>query len=422
MQKIRLDSETLSKNIVQIFSDCSRRGRRWKISPDIIFSASQASITKILALALFLMAMVLIAGCDREERSDPEPFGLPVAYPLGKKPATVIAGDMNGDEFPDIMVPNSASDNLYYYEGQGDGTFKPAVVMKTGREPVALDISDFNGDGISDIAVCNYGDGNVSIILGQKDGLFRVLEPLKVGRLPIAIGAGDFNKDEKMDLAVTMRFDKLIIFLGDGDGTFRMAEAYVAPGTPAHMAVSDYNNDTFDDIAISFNAMDIKFIRVYHGNGDGTFQKPKLIKGGHQSAFITHYDMNQDGQQDLIISSAITDSLTLFLGDGKGFFQPLQDFAAEKSPSHIVPGEFTGDKIPDLVVNNQRDGSVSVLEGRGDGTFYFPHYNYPVGRNPRAITGADFNKDGMKDLAVILYDAQSLLILMRKIDNLAVSG
>ena len=45
----------------------------------------------------------------------------------------------------------------------------------------------------------------------------------------------------------------------------------------------------------------------------------------------------------------------------------------------------------------------------------FPHFNYPVGRNPRALTGADFNQDGLTDLAVILYDAQLVEILLQKI-------
>jgi len=324
MEKTRLVTEAFSKKVAAIFSVHSRREVRLRVSPGMLIGRGPTRAAKILAPVLIFAVMALLAGCDRDARPDPDPFGLPVTYPLGKKPATVITGDMNGDEYPDILVPNSASDNLYYFEGNGDGTFKEAVVMKTGREPVALDISDFNGDGVSDIAVCNYGDGNITIILGQKDGLFKVLEPVKVGRLPISIGAGDFNNDEKMDLAVTLRFDKLIILLGNGDGTFRLAEAYLAPGTPAHIAVSDYNNDTFDDIAIAFNAMKIKFIRLYLGNGDGTFQNPKLIKGGHQSAFIIHYDMDQDGQEDLIISSAITDSLTLFLATAKEFSTPCR--------------------------------------------------------------------------------------------------
>jgi len=111
-----------------------------------------------------------------------------------------------------------------------------------------------------------------------------------------------------------------------------------------------------------------------------------------------------------------------FLGDGKGFFQRMEDFAAEKGPGYIVPGEFTGDKVMDLAISNQRDGSISILQGRGDGSFIFPHFNYPVGRNPRAMAGADFNKDGLTDLAVLLYDSASLEIFMRKIDSARIAS
>ena len=126
--------------------------------------------------------------------------------------------------------------------------------------------------------------------------------------------------------------------------------------------------------------------------------------------------MNGDGHLDLIISSPTADSLTLFLGDGKGDFKRQEDFAAEKGPGYIVSGEFTGDRIPDLIVGNVRDGDISLLQGRGDGSFIFPHFNYPVGRQPRAIVGADFNKDGLEDLAVLLYGSATLQIFMRKID------
>ena len=220
-----------------------------------------------------------------------------------------------------------------------------------------------------------------------------------------------------MDLAVTLRFDKLIILIGSGDGTFKLAEAYLASGLPARLVVGDYNRDNNQDLAIVFNGVKTNFIRIYEGNGDGTFQPPKKIIGGHQSAFIAQGDMNNDGVLDLIISSPATDSLTLFLGDGKGSFERLDDFAAEKAPGYIVPGEFTGDKIMDLAVSNRRDGSISILQGRGNGTFIFPHFNYPVGRNPRAIAGADFNRDGLTDLAVLLYGSSSLEIFMRTINS-----
>ncbi len=381
-----------------------------------VSSRGRVRILGIMRIVHWCLLLGMVFGCG-DGRPAPELFSLPVVYNVGKKPAAVLAHDMNNDGYHDLLVANSGDDTFNFLEGLGNGTFKDPQTLDTGREPVALAASDFNGDGTPDIAICNYGDGDVGIVLGQKDGLFKSKGNVKVGRLPIAITTADFNEDGHVDLAVTLRFDKMIILLGVGDGTFKLAEAYKASGTPANLISGDYNKDGHADIAIAFNAVQVQFIRVFFGNGDGTFQNPKRIPGGHQSSFITQHDMNKDGILDLITSSTMKDSVTLYLGDGKGGFTATGDFAGEKGPEHIVPGQFSGDQIPDLVVCNRRDNSISVLEGRGDGTFVFPHFNYPVGRNPRAITGADFNRDGLTDLAILLYDSQLLEIFTRKVDT-----
>jgi hypothetical protein len=360
-----------------------------------------------------LIGALLLFGCGQSQPS-PDLFALPVSYMVGKKPEVVLAHDMNNDEFPDLLVVNSGDNSLNFLEGIGDGTFKDPQTIETGREPFALDVADFNGDRIPDIALCNYGDGNVSIILGQKDGLFKLKTDVKVGRLPIAVAAGDFNNDDKTDLAVTLRFNKLIILIGVGDGTFKLAEAYQVGPTPAYLTIDDYNSNGNDDIAIALNGLKVKHIKMLFGNGDGTFLPPKRITGGNQSSYIVHHDMNLDGKTDLIASSPMRDSLSIYVGDGKGEFSKLEDFAGEKGPHNIVAGDFTGDKVPDIVVCNRRGGSISVIPGRGDGTFVYPHFNYVVGSQPRSITGADFNRDGMMDIAVVLYQKQILEVFLRK--------
>ena len=360
-----------------------------------------------------LIGALLLFGCGQSQPS-PDLFALPVSYMVGKKPEVVLAHDMNNDEFPDLLVVNSGGNSLNFLEGIGDGTFKDPQTIETGREPFALDVADFNGDRIPDIALCNYGDGNVSIILGQKDGLFKLKTDVKVGRLPIAVTAGDFNNDDKTDLAVTLRFNKLMILLGVGDGTFKLAEAYQVGPTPAYLTIDDYNSNGNDDIAIALNGLKVKHIKMLFGNGDGTFLPPKRITGGNQSSYIVHHDMNLDGKTDLIASSPMRDSLSIYVGDGKGEFSKLEDFAGEKGPHNIVAGDFTGDKVPDIVVCNRRGGSISVIPGRGDGTFVYPHFNYVVGSQPRSITGADFNRDGMMDIAVVLYQKQILEVFLRK--------
>ncbi len=360
-----------------------------------------------------LLGVLFLSGCGQSPPA-PDLFALPVSYKVGKKPEVVLARDMNNDEFPDLLVVNSGGNSLNFLEGLGDGTFKDPQTIETGREPFALDVADFNGDRIPDIALCNYGDGNISIILGQKDGLFKLKTDVKVGRLPIAVKAGDFNNDEKIDLAVTLRFNKLIILLGVGDGTFKVAEAYQAGPTPAYITLDDYNSDGNQDIAMALNAVKVRHIKLFLGNGDGTFLPPKKITGGNQSSFIIHHDMNMDGKTDLVASSPMRDSLSIYIGGKKGTFFKLEDFAGEKGPHNIVAADFTGDKVPDIVVCNRRGGSISVIPGRGDGTFIYPHFNYVVGSQPRSITGADFNHDGMMDIAVVLYQKQILEVFLRK--------
>ena len=382
----------------------------------ILTSHIASSKRYLFSLKLFLGFTIALffSSCVQSEPA-PDLFSLPTIYKVGKKPDELRARDMNLDGFPDILVSNAGSNTLSYFEAIGDGTFKSPFTMNTGREPLAFEVGDFNGDNIPDIAVSNYGDGNVSIIIGQKDGVFKKKSTTKVGRLPIAVSVGDFNNDDKLDLAITLRFDKLVILLGIGDGNFKMGDMYNASGTPAYMTVGDFDKDKNLDIAIAFNGIHVNFIRLFHGNGDGTFKAPVKVLGGKQSAFITQYDINNDGRDDLITSSTMNDAIKIFLNTsgGNGFIS-LEDAAAEKGPEYIVPGDFTGDNVPDLAVANRRDTSISILEGRGDGTFIFPHFNYPVGANARAMVGEDFNDDGLTDLALLIYDKQMLAIILRK--------
>jgi VCBS repeat protein len=75
------------------------------------------------------------------------------------------------------------------------------------------------------------------------------------------------------------------------------------------------------------------------------------------------------------------------------------DFAAGTEPSSVATGDFNGDGILDLVVTNSADDTISVLQGKADGTFE-AQVAYPTGPRPNSVATGDFNGDGNLDLAV----------------------
>src|SRR2546426_1272138 len=74
-------------------------------------------------------------------------------------------------------------------------------------------------------------------------------------------------------------------------------------------------------------------------------------------------------------------------------------FSAGTNPISVATGDFNRDGKADLAVANQQSTTVSVLLGRGDGTFQAA-VNYSVGIYPESIAVGDFNGDGKPDLAV----------------------
>src|SRR5262249_48321791 len=89
-------------------------------------------------------------------------------------------------------------------------------------------------------------------------------------------------------------------------------------------------------------------------------------------------------------------------------FTAAPGYAVGAFPRAAV-GDFNGDGVPALVVANANDQSVSVLLGRGDGSF-LPAQSYTAGLGPKSVAVGDFNGDGAADLAVTDFSGVALLL------------
>src|SRR5439155_123401 len=81
-----------------------------------------------------------------------------------------------------------------------------------------------------------------------------------------------------------------------------------------------------------------------------------------------------------------------------GFQAPL-NFDAGADPVFVAVADFDRDGIADLAVANGTRNTLSVLLGKGDGSFRSA-VDYPAGDLPVSLAVGDFNRDGFPDLVV----------------------
>lgn len=68
--------------------------------------------------------------------------------------------------------------------------------------------------------------------------------------------------------------------------------------------------------------------------------------------------------------------------------------------------------MPDLMITNDGQGTVTLLENNGDGSFKAPkHFGFNVFDAPQPPVWGDLNQDGAMDVAVPLYNSGKIAVM-----------
>jgi hypothetical protein len=358
-----------------------------------------------------------------------DPLGVlrsPTLLGFGFEGPLAVRTVLSGTGKRDLVVTSLVHNALALAPGLGDGTFGTPQTFDVSGGPGPFAVGDFNGDGIQDVAVAKVEAGTIGVLLHNSDGGFEAVGEFAVPGALLAVSAGDLNGDGRADLAVlSVNADgrgEASVWLGNGDGTFSHKSVVLARQASAALVLADLNGDGKLDLVVA--NYEPGGVSVALGLGDGTFQEAMTFAAGSGSLALAVGDFDRDGHPDLAVANYPikglgASNIALLLGNGDGTFQAPRLFGQGLGPLSLTVADFNGDGRPDLAVSNQLLNNVAVLLGSSNSDAIFEEAAYfGASAQPGEIIVADFDGDGQPDLAVADVVAGTVAVLRNTTDEL----
>jgi hypothetical protein len=312
----------------------------------------------------------------------------------------LFAADLNGDGRGDVAVVSVGSNKLYVSLANSDGTLGPPRSFDTDRAPSAVASADVTGDGKLDLLVSNYDAATVSLLPGNGDGTFSPQRIANVGAGVNALVAQDLNGDGRLDV-VTANYEAntVSVLINNGAGGFNAAKHYsTGSGSgPVALAVGDFNGDGRNDV-VTANA-DNSTVSYLQGSAvtAGALNAARALGTGKGPNVLAARDWNGDGKLDVITGNGDSGDVSLITGKGDGTFNAVSVLFQSGHVADLAVADLSGDGRADVVLSGSSSGRITVLYSFAGGVFS------PSSRSVQAggpIATPDLNGDGKLDLLV----------------------
>ncbi len=305
-------------------------------------------------------------------------------------PYMLIAGDVDGDGRLDLVASDVEGNTVSVFRNQAtpgslsSNSFAPFVTFAVGNSPRAVALVDLDGDGRPEIGTANYNSSTVSILRNvSAPGVitatsFAPRTDFPVGAGPQGLVVTDLDGDGRSDLATGNSSSHTISLLRNlGTGTitsnlFAAAVTFSGPNYAHFLKAIDLDSDGRPELLVSsYLGQSVSLYRNQSTPGGFTATSfalvtaPALSGRGHT---LAGGDLNGDGKPDIAIDTELADSVTLFQnlhtsGDVTAASLGARvDLPAGWNAWGTSIGDLDGDHRPDLVVANTYDNTISIYQ------------------------------------------------------------
>ncbi|MBC7773264.1 MAG: VCBS repeat-containing protein [Pyrinomonadaceae bacterium] len=226
--------------------------------------------------------------------------------------------------------------------------------------------------------------------------------------------ACDLNNDGFADLTMVNEVSAdLRVFMNraDNSGMFHPFLPPIANENEASPNDSaDFNFDGRTDIVTS-NTQNGS-VSIFLGNGNGTFQPRQFRDAGDESHGVVTLDVDGDGDIDIVNANTSSNNLALFINNGAGSFAPATFLDGGGNGEYALgTADMNNDGILDLIVGNRNSQTISVMRCNGDATFTMLS-SRPAGGLAWQMAVGDLNGDGNIDVTSANSQSNNSAILL----------
>jgi hypothetical protein len=325
-------------------------------------------------------------------------------------PCWTELADVNGDGILDLITSLYNTDSVTVQLGNGDGTFKAATtyLIASGFGPAevhAVSLGSSSSSSTVDLIVGSFNVNQIAVLVGNGDGTFGTPEFYTVGtstNTPTSLTAGDFNHDGNLDVATANTFNNNVsILLGHGNGTLSLPGAPTNVGrVPEAIRAGDFNGDGYSDLAVANYSDGTVTILLNQQNGTFIGSGTPISVGSGAGSGPQALAINGSGSSLLLAVANYNDNtVSVMKSNGSGAFGAQTIVPVGKGPDDVNFADFNGDGIPDLAASNYTDGTVNLALGSSGGS-YTVLGPFKVGNNPYSVAVGDLNLDGTPDVVV----------------------